>query len=249
MMAFFFAPDSRHKKASVKKRETAMAKEVVSKTQDMITVNLNRAIELLGRCTRVEDAKKHMDMGVAAKVWVKRRQLGVEAQNTATELVLRAERHIGELLKQQPERHRGGRPGKKPVTREGQVSTLKQAGISRNLSSRAQKLASVPPEKFDAVIRAAKKQGQEISGNEIVKQLTRPAVPDVKRPPRDKIADAVIVTETASPAEQVIARIRTFIEEQLETSSDDVRVAVALALRDYASGLMKYKRGKLEVFH
>ncbi|HUS10191.1 MAG TPA: hypothetical protein VMZ30_06975 [Pyrinomonadaceae bacterium] len=93
-----------------------MSKALVNVEKDTVITNLSKCVELLGKCTRVEEAKKLMDIGDVAKVWAERQKLGVEAQNSATEFVIRAERHIGELLKE-TERHQGGRPGKKPVTR------------------------------------------------------------------------------------------------------------------------------------
>src|SRR6266496_2763739 len=120
-----------------------MANALTTIQKDTVIVKLGTCIELLQNCTNAEDTKKLMDIGVAAKVWAQRQNLGIEAQNSASEFVLHAKRRLGEILSE-TEKHHGGRPGLKPVDLKRQVSTLNELGISRDLSSQAQQLAAVP---------------------------------------------------------------------------------------------------------
>ncbi len=217
-------------------KEAVMAKALLVSRDDAVLANLNKCVELLDKCTNAEDAKKLMDIGVAAKVWAKRQKRGVDAQNSATEFVLHAKRKLGEILSE-TEKHPGGRPGAKPVDAKRQVSTLEDLGISRDLSSQAQQLAAVPEKQFDAAIADAKQDGKEISYARVVKQLLK------GRPP-DKISDAVVITPSRSTdAEEIIARIRTFIDRQLLAASAEVRVRVGQALQDYASQLIEQIAG------
>jgi len=80
------------------------------------------------------------------------RQLGQAAKdpelvNHATEFKLRCERRLGEMLT--GEIQRGGHNKKQSNT---PMTLLADFGIDRNLSSRAQRIASVPEDKFEAVI-------------------------------------------------------------------------------------------------
>ena len=78
----------------------------------------------------------------------------------AIEIRFRAERRLGEMILAQKETvglHKGGRPSEKTCSEKEQVSApapvkLEDVGISRKLSSHAQKMASVPMEKFESAI-------------------------------------------------------------------------------------------------
>jgi methylase of polypeptide subunit release factors len=86
---------------------------------------------------------------------VKDRRLIAEATDVQT----RAERRLGELIAAAKERGwiREGRPGKSAETVEGQRQfRLDEAGIDRDLSSRAQRLAELPSEEFEQGVAAVR---------------------------------------------------------------------------------------------
>lgn len=67
----------------------------------------------------------------------------------ATEIKVRAERRAGEMLAEM-QKHNGGRPNGNPSHRAtGLPPTLTDLGISRDQSSRWQKLAAVPEDQFE----------------------------------------------------------------------------------------------------
>ena len=70
---------------------------------------LEQAKSLLAECTRVEDAKCFHDAAEAARQYARMNGLGLEAQNLATEIKIRAGRRAGELLKATERRGRGQR--------------------------------------------------------------------------------------------------------------------------------------------
>ena len=135
-------------------------------TNDLITSNLARAITLLRECNSAEEAKKFVDMGHAAKVYAERQRLGVEAQNSAAMFVLRAKRRLGEILAN-VQLHTGGRPAGKPVDSERQVLKLSDFGISRDLSSKAQKIAGISEKQFEDTL------SYQSTRNVSIKQLER----------------------------------------------------------------------------
>lgn len=100
------------------------------------------------------------------------RQLGQAAKdpeliNYATEFKLRCERRLGEMLapevRQGPHRSKNG---------GGRIFTLKELEIEPHLSSRAQRIASVSEEKFEAVIAEVKQQEKEITRRAVEKLLS-----------------------------------------------------------------------------
>jgi phage N-6-adenine-methyltransferase len=82
--------------------------------------------------------------------------------NSATEFKLRCERRLGEML-QGTDLHKGGRPTDKTVNTPSKGFTLKELGIDNNLSSRAQRIAAVPEEKFEAAIATVRQEEQQIT--------------------------------------------------------------------------------------
>jgi hypothetical protein len=202
--------------------EEGMKKDVAVVDRDTILTNLSKCVAMLRECISAEDAKKFVDVGVAAKVWAQRQKLGIEAKNSATEFVVRAERRLGEILRQ-TKRHQGGRPGKKPVTLQVQVSKLKEIGISRNLSSRAQRLTEMPAEKFEAAIAQTKKEGKEITQTDITTKLLTPTV-EAKR--------------ITSEVDAVIARIINIIKTELSRANKEGQSKIAQALSKFTSELL-----------
>lgn len=79
-------------------------------------------------------------------------------RHRATEIRLLAERQMGEFLKVMP-KNRGGDPVNDKY-RVGQPPTLKDLGVGRIESSRAQKLADIPKEEFVERIEAIKANGE-----------------------------------------------------------------------------------------
>jgi N6-adenosine-specific RNA methylase IME4 len=94
-----------------------------------------------------------------------------ELEIQAAQIRFRAERRLGELVKAQKETvglAKGGQPYRRDSTcseperveNEAPVPTLKQAGIDRKLSSRAQRMAAIEPAKFEALLEQHAQQMQ-----------------------------------------------------------------------------------------
>ena len=123
------------------------------------------ACRALAEAKTVDEAKDVRDKAEAMRIYArqaKNRQLEIDA----AEVRLRAERRLGEMLRDQKETvglNRGtagkGRPRKGAAEEEApndlpeeQPLTLADAGIDKKLSARAQKLAAVPETKFDQMV-------------------------------------------------------------------------------------------------
>jgi len=82
----------------------------------------------------------------------------------ATEIKVRAERRAGEIMRDM-EKAKGGRPEITGSTMlpVNSTPTLSDMGISKNESSRWQKLAAVSDEKFEEAVAAAKEVAGEVT--------------------------------------------------------------------------------------
>jgi hypothetical protein len=103
----------------------------------------------------------------AARVYLERTKASVDTVNRATEIRLLAERQMGEFLKAMPKAHGGahyrtdGGRGAAPTGNSGKpVVTLSEIGVTKMESSRAQKLADIPADEFQARIAVAKIDGK-----------------------------------------------------------------------------------------
>ena len=90
----------------------------------------------------------------------------VATVNNATEIRLLAERQMGEFLKAMPKAT--GAKGIGPIAvvdsdRNEQPATLREIGITKDQSSRAQKLAAIPEPEFRERIAVAKCDGGKLS--------------------------------------------------------------------------------------
>lgn len=132
---------------------------------DLIIVKLNKCKALLAECHSPGDAKKIADLAEAARVYAKRVNAGIEVVNKAAEYKIRAERRLGEIL-QGTERNKGGRPEITGSTEElviDELPTLNDIGITKKLSSRAQRVAGIPEEIFEDKLKEVKKEGRELN--------------------------------------------------------------------------------------
>lgn len=87
------------------------------------------------------------------------------AKRFAAELELDAKRALGELLKQQPKNSGGPERTSAVVTgdRTPTAPTLKELGITKDQSSQAQKLASIPTEDYEQPLPPGKQSGEHVN--------------------------------------------------------------------------------------
>ena len=138
-------------------------------------VKYNTARHALADCRSADEVLLILDKAAALRAYAaiaKDKSL----ETDATEIRIRAERRLGEMLIEQKATvglNQGGRPTEKTGPQQVPVSeppTLAEAGISKNLSSRAQKLASVPPQQFEEEV-AEWKARVSVEGNRVTSRL------------------------------------------------------------------------------
>lgn len=133
------------------------------------------AKEALAEAVRVDEVKDVRDQAERIRLY------GQQANDRtiiadATEIIMRAERRLGELLRSahetgqlgigRPSRSNVGEPDETPAEEEAETVevvrpqrvTLKEAGISKKLSTRSQKFAAVEETAFEAALRTAREK-------------------------------------------------------------------------------------------
>ena len=141
-------------------------------------VMLNNATKMLAEVKTIDDAKQIMDMAAAAKVYAQKHKLGREAVDYAQEIERAAFIKLGEILTEM-EKNKGGNPELQPVDHNNQLEkpvTLKEIGISKDLSSESQAIASLPEEEKEKFKKGKTSKKQVVNQvrqqkkNEILKE-------------------------------------------------------------------------------
>src|SRR5216683_4533444 len=129
---------------------------------------LETARRLLAEVRSVNDAKAIHDFAEAARIYARQARLGLEAQNDAAEIRLRAERKLGELLATM-DKHPGGNVNRSHAATgwSGQPTRLHDLGISKSQSSRWQAIAAVPDHVFDQHLADVREQGRRDGTTEL----------------------------------------------------------------------------------
>jgi hypothetical protein len=108
----------------------------------------------IAECYAVDEVKEIRDKAIALEAYAKQ-AMNTEAERKATEIRIRAERRVGQLLAEK-ERGEGGRPDKNSVQREPSLSEYaeakRMAGISDTQAKRWQGLAKVPDHEFESAL-------------------------------------------------------------------------------------------------
>src|SRR5262245_43072665 len=116
---------------------------------------LGRAKELLAQAQTLDEVCLIRDQAEAIRLYLRKRNEGLKAQNAAAEIVLRATRKAGEMLADMPKHN--GDPRLHDATR------LSDLGIEKTVSHRCQAMAAVPAEQFEEVIARAIKTNKELT--------------------------------------------------------------------------------------
>ena len=152
---------------------------------DLVLARIDKAKAYLAEARDLIGVKNVIALAVAAKAYARQVDASIEAVNYASEIRLRAERRLGELLAETP-KNKGGNHAtlkQRPTsTKQEQVGTLAESGISRKLSSRAQQLAAVPLTEFEAALNVP--PDKELKPSIIIKTLVKTRQQEERRQER-----------------------------------------------------------------
>lgn len=143
-----------------------------SKAEGQLVV-LDEARARLAKVATVDEAKNIRDKAESLRHYAKQQGLGLEAQNKAAEIKIRAERRAGEILSEiertPPEkRHISPQAGGKSEPRQTYAETIKNAGIAPETGRRWQAEASVPEPIFESFVAAARESTAELTSAAVV---------------------------------------------------------------------------------
>jgi hypothetical protein len=207
-------------------------------------IKYEAACRALAECKSVDEVKSWADKAAAMQAYgrmAKDKTLEVDA----AEIRIRAERRLGEMLAATKadgglnQGTRGQLAGKDETgdvlavdtnDRQKVAPTLAQAGISKDLSSRAQKLAAVPEADFEAAL-AEKRERDRKEGSRVSAKLERAGAKVLQQ--QAELADD-------GPSAEEIAEARRAAEDDAETmrlllESDDKLAAMTEKCRQQAA--------------
>jgi len=131
-------------------------------TQELVL--LDQASQALAEARSFDQIKEIRDKAEAVRKYAQSASLGLDIQNRAAEVKLRAERQAGKLLSQMMLRG-GDRRSKNHHER----LKLEDIGISRNQSTRWQMQARVPEDVFQEHVRQVCEAGQELTSARLLR--------------------------------------------------------------------------------
>ena len=138
----------------------------------MQLVKYEAACQAIQEAVSTDEILKIHDMSARLKAAAKVAK-NKSAEMQMAEVRIRAERRLGEMLREQPKAKAS--PGNQytgpvPTGNQSNPPTLADMGIDKKLSSRSQKIAAIPDDEFEKVLVQHKEQ-QEVLTNSTIEKL------------------------------------------------------------------------------
>jgi N6-adenosine-specific RNA methylase IME4 len=132
-------------------------------------VQLADACRLLAEAKSVESVKLLRDQAQAAAHYLRERDYGIQAQHDATEIKIRAERRLGELV-----RELSPHPGNPQLCHDGTNGKL-PAGVSPKESHRWQRMAGVDEDAFEGYIVEVRQTEKPLTTAGVLRLARKPS--------------------------------------------------------------------------
>lgn len=173
---------------------------------DLVLASISRAQGYLVNAKTAIEGKEVLAMSEAALVFGKRMRANCAAMNAANVFHMKAKRRLGQILANAPKAKgtKGTAKGKnssggiKLEPPEDETPTLSELGISKKTSSRAQILAAIPEEQFEAALVVP--EGAELLHSKAEGALIRNLTAKSKKEEAAKIAKEIARKLKANPA-------------------------------------------------
>jgi N6-adenosine-specific RNA methylase IME4 len=174
--------------------------------EEVRLARIEAGLSALAEATSVPEVKQIRDKAEAIRLYFQQQVVGLEAQNKAAELKLRAERRLGELLKEMEKRDGGDASRARLRGATELPPRLQDLGIEKTQAHRYQTIATLPEEAFEAHLAETQAAGQELTTAEVLRLAKRLA--DAER----LDARQAVETPTCSTADlqALVARGLTF---------------------------------------
>lgn len=133
-------------------------------TNDTALTPITQARQMLAAAETPQDFRNLRTLAATARAWAQARGLGVDAENEATEVVLRAERALGGILRNM--REQGLISDGNPHLRGTEVVTTEDiVGFSARdrRAGEWMRLSDLPDSIFDDMLRAARERSERLA--------------------------------------------------------------------------------------
>lgn len=125
---------------------------------------LDRATQMLAEVRSIDDARDLIDLAEAARIYARQVKLGLEAQNHAAEIKLRAQRRAGEILESMEKaKPRGSNQHQEALPKVSDPPRYEELGINYKDAHYWQHIAKMPEEAFEGYIEEGKQEGKELT--------------------------------------------------------------------------------------
>jgi hypothetical protein len=144
---------------------------------------LSESRRLLAEATTIDEVKLIRDKAEALRAYAKQHSEGLEIQNAAAEVRIRAERRGGELIREMIESGVLRGPGGDRKSKGHDVLLkLSDIGIDLHESKRWQRIHSLEEKKFEDFIRSTKGLGKELTTASLLRLANGERSPPFPRP-------------------------------------------------------------------
>jgi hypothetical protein len=203
----------------------------------------NAAKKALAEAHRIDEVKDIRDKAVALRTYAMQAKDRVLIDH-ATEIRLRAERRVGQLLKEMAER--GERHEGKGRKERSQPATVKLSdlGINKSQSSRWQALADIAEDKFEEVVtHAQQKASDAVDQAKAKKPKPKPKDPTPKEPttpkePQPTTQPEPRETNSDDPVAECLACVVPILRIEIADLTGEQRSVFLVKLREAVHTIM-----------
>jgi hypothetical protein len=149
----------------------------------------------------------------------------------ATELQVLYKRYLGKMLAEMPKAPSGRKANRSSNTTDlSAPATLKEIGVSKDESAMAQRLYSIPEEKFGSVVAAAKAKDHKVSVAAVLRAVAPKAEPKPPAPPKPPVVIEEVSKECPNcrKLESRLSELDSALRAYSEVCESDDKVSSAL---------------------
>lgn len=193
-----------------------------------IPAQVNRARAALQTVESVEDAIRVADYAEAVRYAARQAKAGMEAENAAAEVRLRAERRAGDLLAE-IEKAQGARTDLTTSdNRKPKSEAIREAGITPSTAKRYQQVAAVPEPVFEEHISDAKTNGHELTTASLLRKSKNTLADAAER----MLEEDAPETKLRLDDDRVILLVYTALAKIAPAKTAEERILQAIARAD-----------------
>lgn len=208
----------------------------------------NTAYGYLDNARTLDDIKELLSKAEAAKVYAKKAKMSMEMVNFASEIKLRAERKAGEMLRDMEKQHGARGLGLNQYSDSNDIEvescsatppTLQDINITKDQSSKWQRMANIPESDFEAYIKKHSHGKVEITDSGLLKTFypkettemptkNFPLTPEVIR---FVVAVDLMIKDNQNP--EAIEELISALEEVKKRYANEPNLQRALRYKEY----------------